>query len=175
MGHVTLRIGSTFRKWEWEELLAFKRKKGGVAKSYIRPRTLDSLRDYDNQQSFLPQSVESHFLSPPPDTYYRLNQIGIYWSCIPSSGLLQYNMSLSASCPKFYTVSLCFSIYFVPIIHFCLITVISALIVIFLLMKLTFYSKQSVSQWQSISSFYFFAVVFIFFFLACEADKNLCL
>lgn len=48
------------------------------------------------------------------------------------SDLISFNnMSLSAGFPKFYPVFHCFSVYVIPIIHFCSITVISALIIIF--------------------------------------------
>lgn len=70
-------------------ILTCKREKGGVTKCFVKPGAFDRLRGYGNQQALLPQSVDSRLLSPPPDTYNLLNQIGIYWSYILLSSLIQ--------------------------------------------------------------------------------------
>lgn len=73
------------------------------------------------------------------------------------------NMSLSAGCPKFYSVFHCFSVYVILIIHFCLITIISALIVIFsadeikLLLQIV-YVPEALHQF-----FIFFHQLFLYF------------
>jgi hypothetical protein len=80
------------------------------------------------------------------------------------SSLFQFRIVCSnyfESSPVFY----CFSVYVVPTTGFCLIIVIFTLIVIFLLMKLTFYSKQSVFQSQLISFFYLLFTSCLQFFL----------
>lgn len=85
------------------------------------------------------------------------------------------NMSLSASCPKLYHVSHCFSICVVPSTQFCLITAISALIVIFLLMKLTFTPNNLCPVTIRQPFLLLHQLFWFFFFLPCEAEKNFCL